>query len=178
MFKVLENKQTPKLQEMSLQDSLDFLSKEKDKLKAFLNFTIGLKKAAGLASNQCGFDKRFCAVQLKSGWEMLINPIITEYIGESSNEQEGCLSWPNNYILAERHETIEVNYININGEEIKSTLSGWEAQVVQHEVDHLNGVEETLVDKDYKTIKREQPKVGRNDPCPCGSGKKHKKCCG
>ena len=29
-----------------------------------------------------------------------------------------------------------------------------------------------------KPIKRDQPKVGRNDPCPCGSGKKYKKCCG
>ncbi|MEW8683176.1 MAG: YchJ family metal-binding protein, partial [Candidatus Thiodiazotropha endolucinida] len=29
-----------------------------------------------------------------------------------------------------------------------------------------------------KTEKRHQPKVGRNDPCPCGSGKKYKKCCG
>ena len=28
------------------------------------------------------------------------------------------------------------------------------------------------------TVKRDQPKVGRNDPCPCGSGKKYKKCCG
>jgi len=29
-----------------------------------------------------------------------------------------------------------------------------------------------------KTVKREEPKVGRNDPCPCGSGKKFKQCCG
>jgi uncharacterized protein YecA (UPF0149 family) len=29
-----------------------------------------------------------------------------------------------------------------------------------------------------KTVRRQQPKVGRNDPCPCGSGKKYKKCCG
>jgi SEC-C motif-containing protein len=29
-----------------------------------------------------------------------------------------------------------------------------------------------------QTVKREQPKIGRNDPCPCGSGKKYKKCCG
>ena len=33
-------------------------------------------------------------------------------------------------------------------------------------------------DRSKKTIKREEPKVGRNDPCPCGSGKKYKKCCG
>ncbi len=32
--------------------------------------------------------------------------------------------------------------------------------------------------KNRRTIKREEEKVGRNDPCPCGSGKKYKKCCG
>jgi|TARA_R100000234_G_scaffold57587_1_gene34793 uncharacterized protein YecA (UPF0149 family) len=31
--------------------------------------------------------------------------------------------------------------------------------------------------KSQKTIKRSAPKIGRNDPCPCGSGKKNKKCC-
>lgn len=31
---------------------------------------------------------------------------------------------------------------------------------------------------EVKTVRREQPKIGRNDPCPCGSGKKYKKCCG
>ena len=31
---------------------------------------------------------------------------------------------------------------------------------------------------DQRTVKREEPKIGRNDPCPCGSGKKFKKCCG
>jgi SEC-C motif-containing protein len=39
----------------------------------------------------------------------------------------------------------------------------------------------TFVDGDYvkpETFHRDAPKVGRNDPCPCGSGKKHKKCCG
>jgi len=38
-----------------------------------------------------------------------------------------------------------------------------------------------FVDGDFvaeKPIEREEPKVGRNDPCPCGSGKKYKKCCG
>jgi preprotein translocase subunit SecA len=33
-------------------------------------------------------------------------------------------------------------------------------------------------DESVQTVRRESPKVGRNDPCPCGSGKKYKKCCG
>ena len=34
------------------------------------------------------------------------------------------------------------------------------------------------IDNDVETYRREEPKIGRNDPCPCGSGKKYKKCCG
>lgn len=35
-----------------------------------------------------------------------------------------------------------------------------------------------MVEPENRTVRRESPKIGRNDPCPCGSGKKHKKCCG
>lgn len=35
-----------------------------------------------------------------------------------------------------------------------------------------------MVEQQGQTVRRESPKIGRNDPCPCGSGKKHKKCCG
>ena len=51
-----------------------------------------------------------------------------------------------------------------------------EAICVQHEIDHLNGL--TIHDRENKTKPMvSQKKVGRNDPCPCGSGKKFKKCC-
>jgi hypothetical protein len=45
---------------------------------------------------------------------------------------------------------------------------------MQRHPEVMNGGETVKVE----TIRREDPKVGRNDPCPCGSGKKHKKCCG
>jgi hypothetical protein len=54
---------------------------------------------------------------------------------------------------------------------------------VQHEIDHLNGVclpgKEGAVEGVYTAdgVRRGHKKVGRNDPCPCGSGKKFKKCC-
>jgi len=178
MFKVLTNKQTPKLNEMTLDESLKFINNNKDYLNSFLDHTIGLEKAAGLASNQCGIEERFCACYTSEGWKLLVNPIITSKTGDIVIKEEGCLSWPNKYILAKRYKDIEVEYCTLNGEYVTENYSGWSAQVIQHEVDHLNGVAEEVIERDYKTIKREEPKLGRNDPCHCGSGKKYKKCHG
>ena len=50
-----------------------------------------------------------------------------------------------------------------------------EAICVQHEIDHLNGM--TIMDRQMITTITNQDKIGRNDPCFCGSGKKYKKCC-
>jgi uncharacterized protein YchJ len=51
-----------------------------------------------------------------------------------------------------------------------------ESVCVQHEIDQLNGMR--ILDRAQQlTIRRETPKIGRNEPCHCGSGKKYKKCC-
>ena len=50
-----------------------------------------------------------------------------------------------------------------------------ESICVQHEIDHLNGI--TIHDRKRETTVKVEKKVGRNDPCSCGSGKKYKKCC-
>ena len=73
------------------------------------------------------------------------------------------------------------------GEEAKGTwedgqqkqnreLRTLEAVCVQHEIDHLNGMR--ILDRAQElTIRRTERKIGRNEKCPCGSGKKYKKCC-
>ena len=50
-----------------------------------------------------------------------------------------------------------------------------EAVCVQHEIDHLMG--KTIHDRKIDTTIRNEKKIGRNEPCHCGSGKKYKKCC-
>ena len=46
-------------------------------------------------------------------------------------------------------------------------------------INSVDGGQSTLENPDVdRTVRREEPKVGRNDPCPCGSGKKYKNCCG
>ena len=50
-----------------------------------------------------------------------------------------------------------------------------EAVCVQHEIDHLNGI--VCMDRKVNTTIVVDKKIGRNEPCPCESGKKYKKCC-
>lgn len=187
MFKVIENKQTPKLEAMTTEQTLKFIKSNKDKLEKFLNHVKDMESAVGLASNQCGMKERFFASMTNrktNDYTIFINPIIVRSFGGTFKDIEGCLSWPDKLILAERHRNVEVEYFNLEGKYVSEVFTGFPAQIIQHEVDHLNGVEEEVVDKDYKidsdfkTVKREQPKVGRNEPCPCGSGKKFKKCHG
>ena len=55
------------------------------------------------------------------------------------------------------------------------TFEGFNAYIIQHEIDHLNGI--TCIDREYKREPlKVGTKIGRNEPCPCGSGKKYKKC--
>lgn len=54
-----------------------------------------------------------------------------------------------------------------------------EAESVEHEHDHDHDHGDCGHDHHHhEPYRRVEPKVGRNDPCPCGSGRKHKKCCG
>ena len=72
-------------------------------------------------------------------------------------------------------EVSDVTYKDINGENHFDTIWGFQAQIFQHEIDHLLGVEEKIVDRDYKLPIVKEPQ--RNDKCLCGSGKKYKHCC-
>ena len=92
---------------------------------------------------------------------------------------EGCLTWPGKKIVADRYPLVTATYFTIDGEYVNGEeFAAFDAQVFQHEYDHLDGIVEKMVNNDFRTYRRESPKVGRNDPCPCGSGKKYKKCCG
>ena len=54
--------------------------------------------------------------------------------------EEGCLSIPDTFLKIARHKTISLEYIDIHGKKHTETLSDYGARIVQHEVDHLNGI--------------------------------------
>ncbi len=163
-----------------------WIKENKSLLLDYMEYAYNLSNAIGLASTQTNYkdtplkNRFFCYRKEndeKSPMILVVNPMITKYYGTPIAFFEGCLSWPKKRVLADRYYKIDVSYYNIDGEFKEDTLSGLEAQVWQHEIDHLEGVQEKICDE-CVTYKREKPKIGRNDPCPCGSNKKFKKCCG
>ena len=153
------------------------------------------KDGIGLAANQVGIDAAVAVVNVREPI-VLINPEIVSRETEIPY-YEGCLSFPGKGCHTKRYETVEVKSDNVDGtmvfsgvdtgEEAKGTwedgqqkqnreLRTLEAVCVQHEIDHLNGMR--ILDRAQElTIRRDKPKIGRNEKCPCGSGKKYKKCC-
>ena len=72
--------------------------------------------------------------------EVFINPKITFKGAKKWCAQEGCLSIPGIYADVDRSEIIEITYTNLDGVEIKKKASGWEAKIIQHEYDHIEGI--------------------------------------
>lgn len=70
----------------------------------------------------------------------LINPEIVKYEGEVVADYEGCLSVKGVYGKVPRHTKIRVKALNEDGEEVRFKADGFLARVIQHEVDHTNGI--------------------------------------
>jgi len=180
-FKIIPNEQTPNIEPMG--DVHAFISEHSETLEAFLKFASEQPTGVGLAGNQTSLNgERFMhrVFALKNlddeSWSLIIDPKIDEYVGIPHKKLEGCLTWEYKTIVAERHKHVKVSYYDIEGNHIEGeTHSDFEGQIWQHEINHLNGVEEVVEGNGY--LLPPQPKIGRNETCPCGSGKKYKKCC-
>jgi peptide deformylase len=182
-FEVIPNEQTPKVPE--IEDVKSFILENLEKLLAFKDYAYSLSgSAVGLAANQTSLDGErfmFKVFAIKNevfltGWSLVINPQIVEYLGVVDTKLEGCLTWKNRGILAERNRAIKVTYTNEFGVLFENQIiKGFTAQIWQHEVNHLNGIPENIVDANYPEPKKIV--INRNDDCPCGSGKKYKRCC-
>lgn len=95
----------------------------------------------GLAAPQVGVQKRFFVYDLEHGDDprVLINPRITGSDGEWLYS-EGCLSIPGMYFDIVRPKTIEVSGIDIDGNDVSFEADELFSRLIQHELDHLNGV--------------------------------------
>ena len=108
--------------------------------------TMHKYNGVGLAAVQVGILKRVILIDLydEKGPIKLINPVIIKEKGEQEVE-EGCLSFPNKYAKMIRPAEVIVEALNEKGEKIKIKAKDLLAQVLSHEIDHLNGI--TFVEK-------------------------------
>jgi peptide deformylase len=94
----------------------------------------------GLAAPQVGISLRLVVMDDgKRGARTLINPIITEREG-SVREEEGCLSLPGIFADVERSTWLRVSAQDDEGRPISFEADGLQAKIIQHEIDHLDGV--------------------------------------
>jgi len=96
-------------------------------------------KGIGLAASQVGTLERVIIADIGEGLISMINPEILTGFGEDYME-EGCLSLPDTVVNVKRQQSVFVRYLDKNEKEKESELDGLKARVIQHEIDHLNGV--------------------------------------
>ncbi len=139
-------------------------------------------RAIALSSNQMEYKgkrlkKRFFVIKdfEKELIYVVLNPKILKYYGTVREQSEFCMSWIGVHEIVDRHSKIIVEYHTGFGEKITEVKYGREAQVWQHEIDHLNGKQKEMVGTD---VIPNNLKISRNAQCPCGSDLKYKRCCG
>jgi peptide deformylase len=105
-----------------------------------LQETMTKNDGVGLASPQVGKNNRLVVVNTKNGPVFLFNPEITDKSWLKEWGEEGCLSVPLTFGDVRRHKRITCAFCNRKGEKDKLKASGLLARVIQHEIDHLDGI--------------------------------------
>ncbi len=98
----------------------------------------------GIAAPQIGINTRVAHITLgRLGGQRdtftIIDPEILEYSEKTDVESEGCLSLPGHWGPVERSKRVKLKFTDAKGREKIMEFKGFEARIVQHEVDHLNG---------------------------------------
>ncbi len=112
-------------------------------MKALINSmeeTTIAAKGAGLAAPQVNRSERICIAMIGKKLTPLINPNITWKSQETDTMEEGCLSLPDLWLQVTRPRDIIVKFLSRTGKERELQLMDFDARVVQHEVDHLEGI--------------------------------------
>ena len=114
--------------------------------------TLRIEGGIGIAANQLGYPNQVLAIEFKESDKktakkkaeipltIFLNPEIVEYGKTAECFEEGCLSVPKIELEVERPGQIKVKYQNEKGKKIKAAPKGLLARVLQHEIDHLNGL--------------------------------------
>lgn len=120
--------------------NIDITTKKLIKQMKHYVFSTLNKEALGLAAPQINVNSRVILAYLGTKWVIMINPVIEKFSEEKNLDEEGCLSVPGEYGKVWRSTHITVNFLDEKGLKKKLSLSNLDARVVQHEVDHLDGI--------------------------------------
>ena len=125
---LLSRKSVPAVKEdlQTAQDLLDTLAAHKE-------------ECVGMAANMIGIYKRIIAFDCDGTYMVMLNPEIVSTSGEYET-QEGCLSLLGGPRKTKRFQKIKVKYQNTALQTRLKTFTGWTAQIIQHEIDHCNGI--------------------------------------
>ena len=103
--------------------------------------TLAANKAAcvGMAANMIGVRKRIIVFDNEGSYMTMFNPEILK-MSEPYETREGCLSLLGEPRPCKRYQTIKVQWQNEKFQTRIKTFTGWTAQIIQHEIDHCNGI--------------------------------------
>lgn len=98
------------------------------------------KNGIGLSAPQVGLNKRIIIIDKVGEDWVLINPEVLWKSEDLIEFEEGCLSVPGEFDNVKRPESIKIKYRNLKGKPVIEIIDGLMARVVQHEIDHLDGI--------------------------------------
>ena len=140
-------------------------SKDADYIMHSMTETLTKLGGLGLSANQVGLSHRICTINLGTEMWTLFNPEISFKSIETSPYKEGCLSYQGLYLKINRPAHIKVKFQAINGEFVEKEFDGLTATVLQHELDHLDGilftnrVSSVILDREKKHVKKNLKKM-------------------
>ena len=101
--------------------------------------TFHKEGCVGMAANMIGVTKRIIVFDNEGSYMTMLNPVILK-ASEPYETEEGCLSLLGGPRKCKRYKKIKVQYQNLQMQTRLKTFTGWTAQIIQHEIDHCNGV--------------------------------------
>lgn len=114
-----------------------------------LKDTCTVEGGVGISAPQVGINKRVIIVTHDGELTALINPEIISYEGTLDHKaKEGCLSFPGLFVKIKRFDDVIISYYDEEGNQHEKRFSGLTSQIVQHEIDHLNGL--TMLDRMHR----------------------------
>jgi peptide deformylase len=133
---LLNQKSLPVTDVNSVEEIVRELSETLTRVQFLYNFTRG----SGISAPQIGYLSRISVVEFEGVRHVLINPEIVYHSPESESIREGCLSFFDFRGNVDRYKSVAVSALDESGKPVKLNANGSFAMLLQHEIDHLDGI--------------------------------------